>query len=747
MRFIFYLFFFTFLFSNISYSQIKKIIIEGNLRIPTATIENYVINKDQNVDSNYINNLSKNLFDTNFFEDLKIDFKNNTLTIKVLENPLVAFFYVKGIDGEDLEISSKIIKTKEGSLYSFAVLKKDIDNLLEYFKSKGYYNTIIDPEVIKLSENKINLIINVNKFKIAKVKNIFFIGNKYFKDSDLIDVILSKEISWWKFFTASEFSEEKIERDKSLLIEYYKSNGFYDIEIKSAFATELSNGNFSITFSIESGKKYVNKFKGIIDEKKIYTNITYELSELFKKKIDNKIYSQFFLNKIVNETKTILEKNKFLNPSINIVEKKIESTQEIEILVTLDTLPQTYINKINILGNTITEERTIRDNLSFSEKDLIDRSKIKSSIDKLRSKGYFSRVEEKIIDSEEVSKKNFKDLEIKVKEAPSGSIMASAGYGNQGFLLEGSLSEANLLGKGINLSFTGTFTTEKILGNISYFEPNFANSGSSIGTNLFSELSEFKNAGYENKSLGNNYSSSYPIFEDLELSPTLSLQRDSLKIKNSGASAILKARAGDYITTSLGYGLFYDQRNSKFNPTNGYTVNVYQDYATFFSDISAIKSGIKSNFYSPLFSDLFIGTLKFNLATNRGIGDDIKISDRLYASNSDILGFAQRSIGPKEGGDYIGGNNLASFGAKTSFPNFLPEFLRPKSYFFYNAANVWGVDYSNRIDSTNKIRSSTGLTLDLTTPIGPVSFSYAVPLTKFNTDKEQKFSFNFGSSF
>jgi len=747
MRSIFFLFFFYFLFSSISYSQIKKIVIEGNLRIPTLTIENYVINKDQNIDSNYINNLSKNLFDTNFFEDIKIDFKNNTLTIKVLENPLVAFFYVKGIDGDDLEISNKIIKTKEGSLYSFAALKKDIDNLLEYFKSKGYYNTIIEPEVIKLSENKINLIININKFKISRVKNIIFVGNKYFKDSDLLDVILSKEISWWKFFTASEFSEEKIERDKLLLIEYYKSNGFYDIEIKSAFASVLFDSNFSITYFIESGKKYKNKFKGIIDEKKIYANISNELSELFKKKIDNKIYSQTFLNKVVNETKTILEKKKYLNPSIDIVEKKIESTQEVEIFITLDTLPQTYVNKINILGNTLTEEKTIRDNLSFSEKDMFDSSKIRSSIDKLRSKGYFSRVEEKITLSDEPTKKNFRDVEIKVKEAPSGSLMAGAGYGNQGFLLEASLSEANLLGKGINLGFTGTFTTEKILGNISYLEPNFANTGSSLGTNLFSQLSEFKNAGYENKSIGNNYSSGYPIFEDLELSPTLSLQYDTLKIKNSGASEILKSRAGDYITTSLGYGLFYDQRNSKFNPTNGYTINFYQDYATFLSDIPTIKSGIKSNFYSPIFSDLFIGTLKFNLATNVGIGEDIKISDRLYASNSDILGFATRSIGPKEGGDYIGGNNLASFGARTSFPNFLPEFLRPKSYLFYNAANVWGVDYSSNINSTNKIRSSSGLTLDLTTPIGPVSFSYAVPLTKFNTDKEQKFSFNIGSSF
>jgi outer membrane protein insertion porin family len=730
--------------TSVSFAEIKKINIVGNARVNSATIESLVDKKTSNIDSIYINNLTKKIYDTDFFADVRISFYQDVLTINVVENPIVNFFYINGIKDSDLDQANKIITLKENSIFSSSKLKKDIEATKEFLNASGYYQASIIPEVIKIDNNQINLIINIDKKEISKIKNIYFIGTKFFSSSQLLDVISSSEDGWWKFFSSAALSEQKIEYDKQLLKTFYKNKGFFDVQIESAFASADKNNNFSLTFSINSGKKY--KF-GDFDLKTIEAlykdQDINEIKIISRKLLNNQIYSPEILNKLNKHITSYLEEKKYNNFEINIQEFK-KNEDIINITLNLAEGQKFLINKINIQGNSITEEKVIRDNMIITEGDYLNSTKVKKSVDNIKAKQLFSKVDYKIEDSE---KKNFKDFNLFLKEQATGSISAGVGYGTNGGLFEASVNERNFLGQGINLNFTGRLSTEAIRGEFSYIDPNFKESNKELGASIFSEVDDYKNSGYQNKRLGTKFATKYEIYEDIFFRPNITIQYDKLEITGN-SSNLLKSRAGDFTTTSFGYNFLFDQRDSKFNPTSGSVFYFDQNISTFVSDIPTLQTGVGATLYQELFNEKYIGSVKARLANVSAFDNkDVKLSDRIFASTSDLRGFELRGIGPVDSGDHVGGNNLATLSFKSTFPNPIPESLRATSFIFFDIGNVWGADYSDLISDSSKIRSSTGIAVDLMSPVGPLSFTYSIPLSKSSTDKEQRFLFNIGSSF
>ena len=739
-----FLLIFFFILTSSSLSQIKKVNIAGNIRVNSNTIESLVDKKVVNVDSVYINNLTKKIYDTDFFSDVKIAYNQDALTITVTENPIVNFFYINGLKDNDLDKVNKIITLKENSIFSSSKLKKDIETTKEFFNSEGYYEVSILPEVIKIESNQVNLIINVDKKGISKIKNIYFIGNKFFSSSQLLDAISSSEDGWWKLFSSSALSEQRIELDKQLLKDFYKLKGFYDVQIESAFVNSDKNNNYSLTFSINSGKKYkFGEFDVKIVDPLFKDNDINEIKNISIKLLDNAIYSTATINKLNKHITNYLESKKYNNFDLNIQEIK-KNDDYINVLLQINEQPKILVSKINIQGNSITEEKVIRDAMLLTEGDNLNISKIKKSVDNIKSKQLFSKVDYKI---EESDKKNLRDLNLFVKEQSTGNISAGVGYGTNGGLFEASVNERNFLGQGINLNFTGRLSTEVITGEITYSDPNFKNSNKELFSSIFSETDDFKNSGYQNKKVGTKFSTKYEIYEDIYFRPSIGLQYDKLET-SSAASNLLRNRQGSYSTSSIGYNFFIDQRDSRFNPTSGSLFYFDQNIATLISDIPTVQTGIGMTFYNELLSDKFIGSAKIKLANVLAFDNkDVKLSDRIFSSTNDLRGFESRGVGPVDNGDHIGGNNLATLSLKSTFPNPIPESLRATSFVFFDVGNVWGVDYSNLISENSKIRSSTGVSVDLMSPLGPLNFTYSIPISKASTDKEQKFLFNIGSSF
>jgi len=734
-----------FILTTSSFSEIKKVNIVGNKRVNSNTIESLVDKKILNVDSIFINNLTKKIYDTEFFSDVKISYNQESLTIIVTENPIVNFFYINGIKDSDLDQVNKIIYLKENTIFSNSKLKKDIEAAKDFFYSIGYYSASVTPEIIKIDNNQVNLIINIDKKEISKIKNIYFIGNKFFSSSQLLDVISSSEDGWWKLFSSSSFSEQRIEYDKLLLKDFYKLKGFYDVQVESGFINVDKENNFSLTFSINSGNKYkfgelnIQALNPSFRENDI-AEIKNISSQLLK---NNEIYSTATISKLNKIITSYLESKRYNNFELDLQELK-KDNEYVNLLLQLKDEQKVLLNKINIQGNTVTEEKVIRDSILLNEGDYLNFSKVKKSIDNLKSKQLFSKVDYKISDSE---KKNFKDFNLFVKEQATGNISAGIGYGTNGGLLEASINEKNFLGQGINLNFTGRLSSEIVRGDLSYVDPNFKNSDKELASSLYSEVDDYTNSGYQNKRVGTKFATKYEIYEDIFFRPNATIQYDKLEVTGS-ASSLLRSRQGNFMTTSLGYNFSIDQRDSRFNPTSGSVIYFDQNIATLFSDIPTIQTGLGGTFYKELLNDKFIGSAKVRLANVFAFDNkNVKLSDRIFSSQNDLRGFETRGVGPVDSGDHIGGNNLATLSLKSTFPNPIPENLRANTFIFFDAGNVWKADYSDLISSSSKIRSSTGVALDLMSPFGPLSFAYSIPISKASTDKEQRFLFNIGSSF
>jgi outer membrane protein insertion porin family len=737
--------FFLLILTSYSFADIKQVKILGNKRVSSNTIEALVDKKITQIDTIYINNLTRKIYNTEFFSNVKISYDNNILSISVDENPIVNFFYINGITGSDLDEVNKIVSLKENSIFSVSKLKKDLEDVKEYYKSSGYYFVVVEPEVIKIDDNQINLILNINKNDISKIKNIYFVGDKYFSSGQLLDVISSAEDSWWSFFSNSSLNEDRVENDKKLLKSLYKSKGFYDVQIESAFASLDKKNNFTLTYSINSGKKY--EF-GNIDIKIVSSilkdsNIS-DIKNISEKIIKDKMYSTPLIFEIEKEVNAYLDDKKISNIEIDIEEIK-KVNDKIDLTIKLNSLKNTLIGKINIYGNTITEEKVVRDNLVISEGDILNISKVKKSLDNINSKNIFRKADYKISDSD--LQKNSKDLNLYVKEQPTGSLSAGIGYGSNGGLLEGSINERNFLGKGIDLNFTGRLASEKVMGVFSYIDPNFKNSEKELANYFYSESDDYSNAGFTSKRIGDRLGTRYELFEDVYLKPFVALQFDKLETY-ANASTLLRSRDGNYTTTTLGFNLLADFRNSKTLPSSGSLLFFDQSYATLISDIPTIQTSVGSTFYQELINEKFIGSAKLKFSNVTALDNkDVKLSDRIFASASDLRGFESRGVGPIDSGSHVGGNYLAVLNLKSSFPNPISDSFRPNTYLFYDIGNVWGADYSDIISGSSKLRSATGVALDVVTPIGPLSFTYSIPLSKASTDKEQRFLFNIGSSF
>ena len=739
---LFNIFFIFFFYCNVALSNVE-IFVSGNKNIQSETIKKFFSPFDNNLSKSTLNDYQKKLLETGFFEEVTIKLVNNKLNVVVKENPLINFFYIEGIKKKQLiEKIRDLSKIKEAQIFSFQNLYEDINLINNYLKKLGYVNNKIEFKLNKLPDNKINVFYNVKLNDLLKINRIYFIGQKFFKSSTLNDVISLKEDGWWKFFSNTIPSQERLEYDTQLLKKFYLDNGFYDVQILSTKINILDdNKKADIIFSINSGEIYILNKVVIQDfSKKLNSSNLLEINNILNKNANNK-YNKSKILKSINDAQNFLYsrgldliynisdtklKNNKINLNIKFIEKKIKQ----------------QVRYINYTGNNITNESVLRNNTAFVEGDNINSFKLNKSIDLIESTKIFQNVKYSILPITET----LVDVNFSVEEKASGEISAGAGFGTDGAQISGMLSENNFLGKGIKFVTSLDVGTNKILGNILVSNPDFYSSGNRVTGNFFVTKNYFENAGFENKLIGSKISTSYEIFENIYFSPGFEINFDDVSVKST-ASSIIKKSDGNFYTNKINYTFTNEQTNKKFNPTAGFIVGFGQDIALPPSNIPYLENNFFGSYYKEIFEN-FNGSIKYGLSSINSItSDDIKFSDRLFVSSKNIKGFAPRGIGPVVNSDYIGGNYNYYTSLSSSFPNGLPESWNAKTSLFFDLANVWGADFNNNENESNLIRSSAGFGLEWISPLGPVSVSYAEPITKKNTDKIEQFSIKIGTLF
>ena len=729
--------------SNVYADVVRKIDISGNNRISDNTIVDIIdFKKSNNYSNSDLNNFQKKLFETNFFSNVKLKLEDDILKIFVIENPLIEFFIIQGVVNKTREdlIYEKVL-LGQNKIFSQSLLNQDIEMIKKIFNDAGYFNTSVFPEISKLPNGNLNIVLNVNREEQYKIKRIFFIGDKYFKSSTLSDVVSSSEHGWWKFLSSSStVNMNRIEFDKQLLKNFYLNEGFYDVQILSSDISFEEKNKASITFSVNSGKKYNFSEFALIDSEKNLNKQDFDtINEFIASELDGN-FSNKKINNLRQKIYTYLNLRKIEFVKFNILPKKTENNLIITNII-IEKTARNFVNNIDVKGNSITEEEVIRRELIFSEGDAFSRYKLEKSEDNLKSSGIFKEVKTNIknLNNESV------DIEVNVEEQPTGAISAGVGVGSSGASVSAGVSEKNLFGKGINVNSNIILGTENIKGNILTSIPDFKNTDNDFLFDFYVTATDFENAGYESTVVGNSAAIKYDLYEDITFKPGIGINRDSIDT-SSTASDLYRSREGDYLTFLTFYNLETDKRDKRFQTTKGYKVNFGQNLAVPGSDIPYIENNISGSFYHPINKD-YILSLKSGLSSINAFNNkDVKLSDRKFLSSRNLRGFENYGVGPKDGKDHIGGNYSAYSSIASTVPNPLPDKWNANSIVFLDAGNVWGVDYDSSKDS-DKIRSSAGLGLDWISPLGPLSFVFAQTLSSADGDIEESFSFQIGSSF
>ncbi len=743
-KFFFLISFFVLLITPIYAEKINKINIVGNERISAESIQVFgQFDENTNFNSNKLNDILKNLYDTNFFKNIKLEINNKVLIVTVVENPIIQNVELNGIKAKKIKDPIlESLKLKDSQSFIEYLAKKDRDMITNILKNSGYYFAEVKLSVIKNPNNTVSLIYDIDQGNKAKIRKIKFIGDKKFKNRKLYSVIVSEENKFWKFVSSRKLlNKARIDLDERLLESFYKNKGYYNVIIESSFAEFLDEGKFDLVFNIEAGNKY------FFNDLKLNLPNNYERSNFSKidsifEKIKNKPYSYNRIEKILDEIEMISLKKQF--ESINAtIDETLVADNKLNFTITIDEIKKEFIERINIFGNNITREEVLRNYLVLDEGDAYNKILHAKSLNNLKSLNFFKNVDSTIING---SSPGQKVINIEVEEKPTGEITAGAGVGTSGGTIGFGVKENNFLGKGIEFSSNLEITEETVRGRFSVINPNFNNSDRVLILGVqSSETDRMTNFGYKTTKTGFNFGSRFEYYEDLYLAPTVTTYYESLKT-SSTASSVLQSQKGTYFDTDLNYTIDYDKRNQKFQTSDGFRSRFEQSLPVI-SDTNALINGYEFNAYEE-FLDGVLGTVTFySKAINSITGDNVRISERLYMPSSKLRGFERGKIGPVDNDDYVGGNYVSSVNFSATLPNVIPNFQNADFSIFVDAGNVWGVDYSSSIDDSNKIRSSAGLALDWYTPVGPLSFSYANAFSKATTDKTESFRFNLGTTF
>ena len=721
----------------------EKIIINGNERISSETILVFSeIPDNEYLDENSINEILKKLYKSGFFKDVVIKIENNNLTIDVFENPIIQTIFIQGIKRKKTEKDLyKTLSLKNRSSFNANLVKKDETAILTFLKNQGYYFSQIISSTQSLGDNKINLIYKIDLGNKAKISKISFIGEKKFKDSTLKGIIISEEYKFWKIISGKKYLNENIINfDKRLMNNFYKNKGYYDVKIGSSFANYLGNNKFELIYNITSGNKYF--FNDLI----LNLPIDYDLNN-FKKlttmlsKFKGKTYSLNSIDKILKEIDKIVlnEQYEFLKSTVN---EEINDDL-INLTFNISESEKFYVEKINIFGNNVTQESVIRNQFSVDEGDAFNELLHKKTLNNIRGLNFFSKVEDQITDG---SLQNKKIINISVEEKPTGEIMAGAGIGTNGGTVAFGIKENNFLGRGIDLSTDVSFNAETLKGIIALNDPNYKGSNKSLNFSVESRSTDrLKDYGYKSNKTGFSLGSGFEFYNDLYLNIGSSVYAEKLTTDTT-ASASLKKQKGSYFDTFLNYTLDYDLRDQRFQPTDGFRSRFTQN-VPLISESYTLTNTYDLKFYNQWLNENVASYGFYVSTTNSLSGKNIKLSDRLFLPSRKLRGFESGKVGPKDGTDFVGGNYALAFNAATTVPQILPSFQNTNFSIFFDAANVWGVDYFKGDDEGNDIRSSIGIAIDLFTPIGPLNFSFSEPITKGKNDIIESFRFNLGTTF
>ena len=735
----------TFFYIDLIFAKNIKVVGLSKLNLDDLDIISPIPLHKENYDLIELNSIITALYNSELIEDVSYEISSESYILNITETPIVENIYINGnlyINDENL---NNFLNSKKNKLLNKNFIEKDIAMIKNLYLSQGFEGTYVSASTEKYSANKVNLIFEVKEGNRAVIKSINFNGNSTFSSNYLLSKINSKKVKFYNFFTSgSNMNNQIFYEDLNILKEFYIKKGFDDVDITYNISKNFF-GYYELNFFIKENNRYtISDITYSFSNDLLNFNELKSLTDDFELKISKqgRYFDYFLLEKLLNELNDFISK-KNINKTINFELTKSEADFIIN-LFDQNSKIQT-INSIEFYGNTISKTETLLSKINLSPGDYISKGKLEQNNNIIKNLPYINNSNYNINEKSNSSS----DIVFHIDESKkTGNFMIGGTFNDDtGLGLKTSLGDINFIGSGNELNTEITLDSEVLFFNVSFIDysdnsPNISNKYD-ISNNEKDYSSSF---GYKSREQTLGYSLNFKYSEDLSSSIGLRLSKtQGYNPKNLSDLAITDNIGTDY-NTFIKFSISQNSTNNILYPTNGYSNSFFINLAPkYISDTSYITGSYQGDYYYSL-ND----TSNYLFIINRiGVGE--AIDGRLKTINSFSLGgqnfkgFDYRGIGNSTSNNiYVGGKkyftNTIGYGSSFIFDK------KDNIYFrlFTTSGSLWDSDY---IDQDFQLRTSAGISFDILTAIGPVSFSYAIPIQKSDNDNIRRFNFSIGSAF
>lgn len=728
--------------------SIGAIAVEGTQRVEAETVRSYLLVREGDpFDPVRIDRSLKSLFATGLFADVSLTQEGSTLVVHVTENPVINRIAFEGNRRIDDAALTAEISLKPRVIYTRSKVQNDVDRIQTLYQRSGRFSVTVEPKIIQLPQNRVDLVYEVEEGALTEVQNIRFIGNRVFDDGELLDVIRTQQTRWYRFLSQDDrYDPDRITFDKELLRRYYLKNGYADFQVLSAQA-ELTpdRGQFYITFTVEEGQRY--KFGDVALNAKLRDLKVEDIQGALK--VES---GEWYDINVVDESVDALTDAvgnfgyAFVDVRPNVTRKREEGVIDISFDVSEGS--RVFVERINVNGNVRTLDEVVRREFRLVEGDAFNAAKVRRSITRVEDLDFFNKV---TVEQEEGSAPDKAVINVEVEEKSTGSLSVGAGYSSaSGALAEFSIRERNLLGKGQDLSLSARVSQRQTQIDLSFTEPYFLNREVAAGFDIYSTTSDQQSASsFSSEQTGLTLRASYPITTYLSQGWGYTIKNSKVSGVQDNASIFIKSQAGNKAISSLAHVLSYDRRNSKINPTEGYLVRMNNEFAGLGGDVHYLRNMLSGVTYYTV-SEGWVASVKGRGGVVTGLGEDVGLLDRFFLGGDSLRGFADSGVGPRDRvtKDALGGEVIYNGGAELTVPLGLPKELGISGKMFTDFGSVTQVNPSSaNVFDSGSIRSSAGVGVTWVSPVGPISLDFGQALIKESYDDTEMMRVNFGTKF
>ena len=728
---------------------VRQILVQGNERIEPSTVESYLtVRVGDAYDAQKIDESIKSLYATGLFDDVTIDPQGDVLVVKVVENPIINRIAFEGNKRLDTKVLEAEIQLRPRVVYTRARVQNAVNRILELYRRNGRYAAKVEPKIIELDQNRVDLVFEISEGPTTGVGGINFIGNEHYSDSTLRGVIQTRESAWYRFLTSDDtYDPDRVSFDEELLRRFYGARGYADFQVVSTVAELTPDGReFYITFTVEEGPQY--KF-GDISVETTFKDLNTEQLVAMAQSLKGDTYDADLIEATVQAFTDEIGRQGYAFVSVEPRLKKNPETLTVDVTYQINEGRKVYVERIDISGNLRTLDEVIRREFRLAEGDAFNTALLRRSQQRLRNLGFFEKVD---VTTEQGSAPDKVVIKVKVTEKSTGELSFGAGFSTQdGLLGDIRLTEHNLLGRGQDLSANLTVSQRRQSIDISFTEPYFLDRDLAAGFDLFRTRTDFqRESSYDETSTGGTLRMGYPLTENLRHSVRYTLRADEIQNVDDSASIFIQDEEGERSTSLVGQTLSYDRRDVRFLPSEGYYLRLDQDLAGLGGDNKFIRHEVRGEYYYSIVPDV-VFSLTGSSGYIRGYGgEDVHLSNRFFIGGNNLRGFAYGGVGPRdnETDDRLGGNLYYVGSAEVRFPLGLPEELRIFGRAFVDAGSLRDIDVSGpTLDESDGLRVGSGVGLSWLSPLGPLSINFAVPVKKEDKDNTEFFMLSFGTRF